>query len=50
MVPPEEVYALDLCESEGELWLLELAPFRGADLYACDASAVVEAVGALAAR
>jgi len=44
--PPEEVYVLDVCESEGTLWLLELNPFSGADLYACDPRAVVEAVSA----
>jgi hypothetical protein len=44
--PPELVYTLDLCECDGELYLLELNPFSGADLYACDARAVVEAVAA----
>ena len=33
---PDPVYALDVCRSEGELFLLELNPFSGADLYACD--------------
>lgn len=42
--PPERVYVLDLCESQGDLWLLELNPFAGADLYACDPHAVVAAV------
>lgn len=42
--PPADVYILDLCESEGELRLLELNPFGGADLYACDAGVVVERV------
>jgi hypothetical protein len=50
MEPPELVYTLDLCESEGELHLLELNPFSGADLYACDATAVVEAVAAVVGR
>ncbi len=44
---PEAVYALDVCESDGDLHLLELNPFSGADLYACDAAAVVEAVAAV---
>lgn len=45
---PERVYVLDLCAADGELWLLELNPFAGADLYACDATAVVRAVDAVA--
>jgi hypothetical protein len=49
---PEEVYVLDVCESDGHLRLLELNPFSGADLYACDRREVVAAVSAcaLAAR
>lgn len=39
---PEALYVLDICESGGELRLLELNPFSGADLYACDAAAVAE--------
>ena len=41
---PAEAYILDVCESDGTLRLLELNPFGGADLYACDASSVVRAV------
>ena len=37
---------LDVCEAEGGLALLELNPFSGADLYACDPGAVVDAVAA----
>lgn len=48
--PPERVYVLDLCEADGELWLLELNPFAGADLYACDPAAVVAAVDRIAAE
>lgn len=44
MPAPERVYVLDLCEADGELWLLELNPFAGADLYACDPRSVVTAV------
>lgn len=44
--PPEVVYVLDVCASEGRLRLLELNPFSGADLYACDPGAVVDAVSA----
>jgi hypothetical protein len=49
---PEQVYVLDVCESDGHLRLLELNPFSGADLYACDRREVVAAVSAcaLAAR
>ncbi len=43
---PEPVYVLDVCEREGELKVLELNPFSGADLYACDRRAVVVAVTA----
>lgn len=42
--PPEAVYVLDLCEVDGHLRLLELNPFSGADLYACQAENVVRAV------
>ncbi|MEM7230760.1 MAG: ATP-grasp domain-containing protein [Planctomycetota bacterium] len=44
LTPPESVYVLDVCESGGSLSLLELNPFSGADLYACDAAAVVREV------
>jgi hypothetical protein len=44
LAPPEAVYVLDLCEVNGALHLLELNPFSGADLYACDRRAVVTAV------
>ncbi len=43
---PEDVYVLDVCASGGELKLLELNPFSGADLYACDPVRVVTAVAA----
>ncbi|MEO1619385.1 MAG: DUF4343 domain-containing protein, partial [Planctomycetota bacterium] len=41
---PADVYVLDVCECDGELRLLELNPFGGADLYACDAVSIVGAV------
>jgi hypothetical protein len=44
LAPPELIYVLDLCESEGALRLLELNPFSGADLYACDPDTVVQRV------
>jgi glutathione synthase/RimK-type ligase-like ATP-grasp enzyme len=48
--PPEDVYVLDVCESDGRLRLLELNPFSGADLYACDADNIVSAVSRVAER
>jgi hypothetical protein len=45
---PAQVYVLDVCESDGDLRLLELNPFGGADLYACDASTVVRDVSEVA--
>ncbi len=50
MEPPEDVYVLDVCISAGELRLLELNPFSGADLYACDPRRVVAAVTAWLSR
>jgi hypothetical protein len=41
---------MDVCEADGALWLLELNPFSGADLYFCPATAVVAAVSDAAAR
>ena len=45
---PEAVYVLDLADCDGELRLLELNPFSGADLYGCDPDAVVAAVSGVA--
>lgn len=45
---PEDVYVLDVCETLGGLRLLEINPFSGADMYGCDAEAIVEAVACLA--
>ncbi len=44
LTPPERVYVLDVCEVDDRLRLLELNPFSGADLYACDRTAVLAAV------
>ena len=41
---PADAYILDVCESNGDLRLLELNPFGGADIYACDASSIVRAL------
>jgi hypothetical protein len=46
---PADVYILDVCECDDQLRLLELNPFGGADLYACDAKAIVQAVSEIAA-
>ena len=45
---PAEIYILDVCDCAGELRLLELNPFGGADLYACDPIAIVDAVSKIA--
>lgn len=46
--PPQCVYVLDVCEADGDLQLLELNPFSGADLFASDRTEVVAAVTRLA--
>ena len=46
--PPEGVYVMDVCEADGKIWLLELNPFSGADLYACNSDEVVATVSAAA--
>lgn len=44
---PDPVFALDVCETDAGLRLLEINPFSGADLYGCDRFAVVKAIDAL---
>ena len=39
---PESVCTIDICESEGELYILELGSFSGTGEDACDLSAIVE--------
>lgn len=46
--PPSIVYVLDVCWCNDQFRLLELNPFGGADLYACDANAIVENVSKVA--
>lgn len=46
--PPDPIYVLDIAESNGKLWLMELNPFSGADLYASNLDIVVEAVDEIA--
>lgn len=48
LTPPDPLYVLDIAEVDGDLRLMELNPFSGADLYACDLKPVVEAVQDLA--
>jgi len=44
---PEPVFIVDVAELHGEMRVLELNPFSGADLYNCNRQAVVDAVHAL---
>ncbi|MHC4407223.1 MAG: ATP-grasp domain-containing protein, partial [Planctomycetota bacterium] len=44
LTPPDPVYVLDVCQCENDLRLLELNPFSGADLYACNRAAIVAAI------
>lgn len=37
-------YIIDICQSEGDLFLLEMNPFSGADLYVCDAEKIINAI------
>lgn len=41
---PENIYVMDICMVNGNLKLLELNPFSGADLYACDRDAIVKSI------
>lgn len=45
---PESLYTLDVCESEGELYVLELGSFSCSGEYGCSISLIIEA-GAKAA-
>ncbi|MBD1851311.1 ATP-grasp domain-containing protein [Leptolyngbya sp. FACHB-711] len=40
---PELLYTVDICESEGELFILELGSFSCAGEYGCDLSLIIEA-------
>ena len=37
-------YVIDVCLSNGSLYLVEMNPFSGADLYHCDAQVIVESI------
>jgi hypothetical protein len=47
---PSDVYILDICEADGALRLLEINPFGGADLYACNAGEIVRHVSQVALK
>ncbi|MFN3244336.1 MAG: ATP-grasp domain-containing protein [Planctomycetota bacterium] len=47
---PEIAYVLDVCSADGQLWLVELNPLSGADLYACDMNAVVREIAGVLER
>jgi ATP-grasp domain, R2K clade family 3 len=47
---PDPIFMLDVCESGGSLWVLELNSFSCSGVYACDADAVVETASQLAAE
>ncbi|HEY8505627.1 MAG TPA: ATP-grasp domain-containing protein [Gemmataceae bacterium] len=47
---PDPAFMLDVCESEGRLWLVELNAFSTSWLYACDLPAVVAEASTLAER
>ena len=43
LIPPDPIYILDVCNSGGNIKLVEINPFSGADLYACDRKAIISA-------
>jgi hypothetical protein len=47
---PDPAFMLDLCESAGKLWLVELNSFSGSWLYGCELPAVVAGASELAER
>jgi hypothetical protein len=47
---PDPMFMVDLCESDGGLWLVELNGFSNSWLSACDLEAVVAVAGELAVR
>jgi hypothetical protein len=47
---PDEMFMMDLCESEGSLFLLELNSFSCSALYQCDLPIVVATASELAVR
>jgi hypothetical protein len=47
---PDPIFLLDVCESAGRLWLVELNGLSCSWLYRCDRATVVAAAGQLAAQ
>jgi hypothetical protein len=47
---PDDAFVMDVCEADEELRVLELNGFSCSGLYHCDLTAVVSAIGDLAAR
>lgn len=47
---PDPIFMMDVCESEGQLWLVELNGFSTSLLYHCDLEAVVGLASELAVR
>ena len=41
---PDPIFSMDLCESDGQIRLLELNGFSCSNLYACDLSAIIDTV------
>ena len=37
-------YVIDVCQSNGSLYLVEMNPFSGADLYHCDAKIIIDSI------
>jgi hypothetical protein len=47
---PDPIFMVDICESEGRLWLVELNSFSCSWLYQCDHAAVVAQASELASH
>src|SRR5262249_4092838 len=47
---PDAIFMADVCESDGDLFLLELNGFSSSAVYACDYKAVVAVASELATR
>jgi hypothetical protein len=47
---PDPIFMLDVCESNGKLWLVEINGFSCSWLYQCDLPSVVARVGELACK
>lgn len=47
---PDDVFMMDICESDGQLHLLELNGFSCSGIYDCDPAALVQAASAMAEK